>query len=103
MQINFSTPKDFLVEVQAQKDGIEGATVRLQLEHQNVNMALERWYVRAGFTVLGDLYQMVLDCGVSPPAPGDRDGKQTATEEHNDLLAALVSENVTVRKGILVG
>lgn len=102
----FQSISDFIDELKALgPDGVFDKLVRVQIEQEQKNTALTEYSLRAAYmTTEGDLHQLLIPCGASPPKvnSGIPDGKQVAKEMLAELTGELESLQLKVRRGMYV-
>lgn len=102
--IEFLSVGEFLSEVQAEsasEDGIDGKIVRAQVVKVRKNQVVETIWLRAGFTVMGELRQLNLECGVEPAPSGVLGGELVASGLMREIKEGVGELDLQLRPGVI--
>lgn len=102
--VMFQCVGDFIDELkELGTDGLAENLVRVQIEEEEINRAVTRYWLRAGYmTAEGDLHQLLVDCGMSPVKvnSGMQPGDEVANAMLSELTGQLEEMELKVRRGM---
>lgn len=102
MQVNFSTVDAYLQEIEAERGEIDGGVVRCEVEKTRKNEGVESVWLKSGFTVKGELRQLVIHCGDTPGGRREQDGEQVALSVAEEIAGKVSLLNLKFRRGVFV-
>jgi hypothetical protein len=104
--VMFQSIADFIDELkELGTDGMAENLVRVQIEEEEINCAITKYWLRAGYmTSEGDLHQLLICCGLSPVKvnSGMQPGDEVANEDMAALTEQLELHGLKVRRGMYV-